>query len=84
LQFGDASALSAAAAALRATVVDQRTLTLQVPNDGSVHAVRTLLRDVDRRSLPVTSLSVHTADLDDVFLALTGRSTATDTPRSDR
>jgi ABC-2 type transport system ATP-binding protein len=84
LQFGDAADLSAAAAALPATTADERTLTLQVPNDGSVHAVRSLLHDVDRRSLPVTGLSVHTADLDDVFLALTGRPAATDTPEVDR
>jgi ABC-2 type transport system ATP-binding protein len=84
LQFRDAAALSAAAVVLPATTVDERTLTLQVPNDGSVQAVRTLLHDVDRRSLPVAGLSVHTADLDDVFLALTGRPTATTTPEPDR
>jgi ABC-2 type transport system ATP-binding protein len=84
LQFSDAADLADAARALSATAVDEQALTLQVPNDGSVHAVRSLLDDVERRSLPVAGLSVHTADLDDVFLALTGRPTATDTLENDR
>jgi ABC-2 type transport system ATP-binding protein len=84
LRFGDEHGLSSAAAALSTAAVDERTLSLQVPSDGSVRAVRSLLDDVDRRSLPVAGLSVHTADLDDVFLALTGRPTAADTPEDDR
>ncbi len=84
LQLPDAMELSAAAAALAATTVDERTLSVQVPNDGSVDAVHALLHELDRLSLPVTGLSVHTADLDDVFLALTGRTTPTHASEADR
>jgi ABC-2 type transport system ATP-binding protein len=48
-------------------------LTLQVPSDGSVPALRDLLARLDRAAVAVDALTVHTPDLDDVFLALTDR-----------
>jgi len=51
---------------------DDESLTLQVPSDGRVRTLRTLLDQLDRAGLEVGELSVHTPDLDDVFLALTG------------
>ena len=48
-------------------------LTLQVPGDGNARALRDLLDRLDRAGAEVGELSVHTPDLDDVFLALTGR-----------
>lgn len=51
-------------------------LVLRVPSDGGAKAVRELLGHLDAHSIDVAELSVHTPDLDDVFLALTGRSTA--------
>jgi ABC-2 type transport system ATP-binding protein len=47
-------------------------LTLQVPSDGGIDSLRTLLGQLDDSSIAVEGLSVHTPDLDDVFLALTG------------
>jgi ABC-2 type transport system ATP-binding protein len=46
---------------------------LQVPNDGTVRSLRTLLDSLDSASAEVEELSVHMPDLDDVFLALTGQ-----------
>ena len=38
-----------------------------------MRSLRTLLAQLDRASIEVDSLSLHTPDLDDVFLALTGQ-----------
>jgi ABC-2 type transport system ATP-binding protein len=46
-------------------------LALQVPADGSVQSLRSLLATLDAAAIEIESLSVHTPDLDDVFLALT-------------
>ena len=46
--------------------------TLLVPSDGGVPALRSLLDRLGAESIAVEELSVHTPDLDDVFLALTG------------
>ncbi|WP_067500101.1 ATP-binding cassette domain-containing protein [Actinoplanes sp. TFC3] len=48
-------------------------LTLDVPSDGSVHSLRTLLATLDSTGVQIDGLSVHTPDLDDVFLALTAK-----------
>jgi ABC-2 type transport system ATP-binding protein len=47
-------------------------LTLRVPSDGGAKSVRALLDQLDAHSIEVEEFSVHTPDLDDVFLALTG------------
>jgi ABC-2 type transport system ATP-binding protein len=52
---------------------DEEDLILRVPSDGGAKSVRTLLAQLDAHSLEVEEFSVHTPDLDDVFLALTGR-----------
>jgi ABC-2 type transport system ATP-binding protein len=52
---------------------DDDALTLQVPSDGGVRSLRALLDRLDGASIEVTELSVHTPDLDDVFLSITGR-----------
>ena len=51
---------------------DDEALTLQVPGDGSLRSLRTLLDRLDYAAIEVGSLSIHTPDLDDVFFALTG------------
>ena len=48
-------------------------MTLRVPGDGGVKSLRALLARLDEHSIEVEELSVHTPDLDDVFLALTGQ-----------
>ena len=44
-----------------------------IPHDGSLASLRELFGRLDNESVEVSSLTVHTPDLDDVFLALTGR-----------
>jgi ABC-2 type transport system ATP-binding protein len=51
---------------------DDDALALQVPSDGGVRSLRALLGRLEDASIEVDELSVHTPDLDDVFLALTG------------
>jgi ABC-2 type transport system ATP-binding protein len=72
LEFGDTAGLDAAARVLGQATRDDETLTLQVPSDGGVRALRALLDRLDEAGAEVAELSVHTPDLDDVFLALTG------------
>jgi ABC-2 type transport system ATP-binding protein len=73
LRFTDAAELDQAARVLSGTVRDDDALTLQVPHDGSVHQLRALLGRLDDASIEVETMTVHTPDLDDVFLALTER-----------
>ncbi len=73
LQFADTVNLDRAAQSLGGSVRDENALTLRVANDGSVEALRHMLDQLDTASIPVTGLSVHTPDLDDVFFALTGK-----------
>jgi ABC-2 type transport system ATP-binding protein len=73
LQFTEATDLDAAARALAGSSRDDAELTLQVPSDGGVQSLRALLDRLDSESITVDELSVHTPDLDDVFLALTGQ-----------
>jgi ABC-2 type transport system ATP-binding protein len=75
LQFGEPAPLESAARALGLTVADPTTLALDVPSDGSPGHLRTLLDRLDDAAIEVAGLTVHTPDLDDVFLALTGRPT---------
>jgi ABC-2 type transport system ATP-binding protein len=72
LRFPDVATLNAAARVLGGCTVDEAALTLQVPTDGAVKSLRALLDRLDEHSIPVEEFSVHTPDLDDVFLALTG------------
>ena len=72
LRFDDPAALTAATGALVAATVDEDALTAQVPSDGSIGSLRSVLDRLDASGIAVEDLSVHTPDLDDVFLALTG------------
>jgi len=75
LRFPDAAGLDAAAAVLGEVSRDEDELVLQVAGDGGVRALRDLLARLDRAGTEVAELSIHTPDLDDVFLALTGQPT---------
>ncbi|MFI5959945.1 ATP-binding cassette domain-containing protein [Cryptosporangium sp. NPDC051539] len=76
LSFGTAG--EAARAADRAAALDGRisvegpTVTISVPE--GTHLVPKLLRSLDEAGVPVTAVEVRRPTLDDVFLALTGRS----------
>ncbi|PRX97974.1 ATP-binding cassette domain-containing protein [Allonocardiopsis opalescens] len=73
LHFAQADALDSAERALGGSR-DDEALVLQVPSDGGLASLRALLDRIDGASLKVEELSVHTPDLDDVYLSLTGRS----------
>jgi ABC-2 type transport system ATP-binding protein len=73
LQFTDPQGLESAARALGATARDDDALALEIPSEGDVKSLRGLLDRLDDASVEVDSLSIHTPDLDDVFLALTGQ-----------
>jgi ABC-2 type transport system ATP-binding protein len=73
LQFTDPQGLESAARTLTASTRDDDALTLEVPSDASVRSLRSLLDQLDDGSVEVGELSIHTPDLDDVFLTLTGQ-----------
>ena len=79
LTFSDAEAFEHArrAVAGRAALADADRRVLSVPTDGSAQEVRTLLDQVDPSRRGIARLSVKTATLDEVFLALTGRQPST-------
>jgi ABC-2 type transport system ATP-binding protein len=70
LRFADPDGLAAAAGRLGPTTRDDEALTLTVPSDGGVRSLRSVLDQLD--GVVLEELSVHTPDLDDVFLVLTG------------
>jgi ABC-2 type transport system ATP-binding protein len=72
LGFTDLASLDAAARVLTGSTRDDEDLALRVPGDGGARSLRALLAQLDEQSIDVEELSVHTPDLDDVFLALTG------------
>jgi ABC-2 type transport system ATP-binding protein len=51
---------------------DNDTLVLVLPTDGTPESLAALLERLDRHAVGVERVTVHTADLDDVFFALTG------------
>ncbi|MFF3565640.1 ATP-binding cassette domain-containing protein [Streptomyces sp. NPDC002574] len=71
LRFTDPTNHHNAATALPDATRDDEALTLQLPSDGSQHALRTLLDHLDTTGIHADELTVHTPDLDDVFFALT-------------
>ncbi len=75
LRFTDSRRLDAAMAVLGQASRDNDALALRVPSDGSLRSLRTLIGRLDDEAIEVDELSVHTPDLDDVFLALTANST---------
>jgi ABC-2 type transport system ATP-binding protein len=78
LRFTVPEEFALAAQVLPSAARNEESLVLQVPSDGSVHTLRSLLARIDDASLEVDELTVHTPDLDDVFFAVTGQPTAHD------
>ena len=73
VRFTGAGALSTAEAVIgRPAKADQEALTLEVPTTGTVPELRAILTRLDDHGIEVAELTVHTPDLDDVFLTLTG------------
>jgi len=75
LRFGTAAQLDAAAGVFPDAARDDEGLALRVPSDAGTTSLRALLDRLDEHSLSAEEFSVHTPDLDDVFLALTGHTT---------
>ncbi|MGD9988564.1 ATP-binding cassette domain-containing protein [Pseudonocardia sp.] len=73
VRFGDPGALDAAAGVFTRAQRDDETLTLQIPADGGVGSLRAVLDGLDAVRVRPDELTVHSPDLDDVFLSLTGR-----------
>ena len=82
LRFADAAGYESAVRLLDARSRDDETLTLQVPSNGDVRALRDLLARLDGAALEVDALSIHTPDLDDVFFAVTGHASSLEGDRS--
>jgi ABC-2 type transport system ATP-binding protein len=76
LELADAAAFDEVARSVggRAVASDPGHLTIGVATDGSAAHVRALLDEVDPDHRAVRRFAMHTATLDDVFLAMTGRS----------
>jgi ABC-2 type transport system ATP-binding protein len=73
LRFSGTDQLERAARTLAWSARDDAGLTLQVPGDGDIRSLRALLDQLDAAGVEPDDLSIHTPDLDDVFLALTGQ-----------
>jgi ABC-2 type transport system ATP-binding protein len=56
----------------RAAGTDRTRLEISLPTDGSAGAIRALLDELDPDRTAIDRFAVHSATLDDVFLALTG------------
>src|SRR5215470_6590874 len=72
LRFTTAAELDAAARVIADSTREEEALTLRVPSDGGTKSLRAVLDRLDEYSISAGEFSVHTPDLDDVFLALTG------------
>ena len=72
LRFAELEELDTAARIFPGATRDDQELTLRVPSDGESRSLRALLDRLDEHMLNAKEFSVHTPDLDDVFLALTG------------
>jgi ABC-2 type transport system ATP-binding protein len=66
----------------RASAADPLHRLISVPTDGGAPRIRALLDELDPDRSAIARFAVHEASLDDVFLALTGRPTSRDSPRT--
>lgn len=73
VRFADARALDTAAGVFGLATRDEEALTLRIPGDSSVTTLRAVLDTLEMTAVRAESLTVHTPDLDDVFLTLTGQ-----------
>ncbi|MEU4928272.1 ATP-binding cassette domain-containing protein [Streptomyces yokosukanensis] len=82
LRFADLYELDEAARVLAGATRDDEELILRVPSDGESKSLLGLLSRLDEHMINAKEFSVHTPDLDDVFLALTGRAGTERTERT--
>ncbi|MDR8411408.1 ATP-binding cassette domain-containing protein [Nonomuraea sp. 3-1Str] len=81
VRFADPDGYRRAAGHVGATAGDDAALTVQIPDSGGVSTLRKLLEWLDTHAIEVAQMSVHTPDLDDVFLTLTQESSAKESSR---
>jgi ABC-2 type transport system ATP-binding protein len=81
LRFANSADLDGATRILAGSTRDDENLILRVPSDGGAEPVRALLNELHAHSINVDDFSVHTPDLDDAFLALTGRTSTEENAR---
>ncbi len=62
----------------RETTLDSHTRRLTVPADGGAQTLVQVVRDLDEAGIEIDDIALRRPTLDDVFLALTGRSTGTE------
>ena len=72
LQLASPDAVLAATSVLEGAWRDETELQVLVPTDGTVARLRHMLGVLDDAGVEVRDLSIHTPNLDDVFLAVTG------------
>ncbi|MFF4950539.1 ATP-binding cassette domain-containing protein [Streptomyces chattanoogensis] len=84
LRFADETHLATAAGLFGTGARDDESLTLRIPGDGTPTHLRAVLDVLDSTGIQAESLTVHTPDLDDVFLTLTGRQNAPTHPNSQK
>ncbi|MGD3106696.1 ATP-binding cassette domain-containing protein [Streptomyces sp. YGL11-2] len=84
LQFADEAHLATAAGVFGVAARDDESLSLQIPSDGTLAHLRAVLDALDSTGAQAESLTVHTPDLDDVFLTLTGQQNAPALPNSQK
>ncbi|MER5365913.1 ATP-binding cassette domain-containing protein [Streptomyces sp. NBC_01768] len=75
LRFDAVDEYERAAASFPGAARDDENLSLRVASDAGMEALRTLFDRLDTAGVRAADFSVHTPDLDDVFLALTGDGT---------
>ncbi|AOP50755.1 ATP-binding cassette domain-containing protein [Streptomyces lydicus] len=73
LRFADERRLASAADLFGTATREGEALALRIPSDGSIPALRSVLDVLESVALEAEALTVHTPDLDDVFLTLTGQ-----------
>ncbi len=76
LHFAGLDLLRSAAGLLSAADPDEDQLVLNVPADGTVDSLRELLDELHSARIGVERLSIHSPNLGDVFLAVTGNHVA--------
>jgi ABC-2 type transport system ATP-binding protein len=77
IAFPDAGELDRARAHFPSAVDAQEENTLAVPGGDGISAIRDILTTLDDAGIEAAGISVHTPDLDDVFLTITGRAAVT-------
>ncbi|MGW2343692.1 ATP-binding cassette domain-containing protein [Streptomyces sp. NPDC001661] len=75
LRFNATDEYERAAGAFPGAARDDEELALRIAGDGDLASLRTLFDRLDAAGVRAADFSVHTPDLDDVFLALTGDGT---------